>query len=413
MRPSTRCTRLRPCIRASRASAAAIAVALSGTWNVGCAEPRDAGPVEPAGAITTEGGGGPDAGERLPSEAGAARTSPSAFVPSMATVEAVAIAPEARYPNILSIFGYNKTDIWAVGTGGLALHYDGSSWISTLTHTTRTLASVWASSPTDVWAVSSMKAIFRATFPMTGGIVWVALPPFPLDIVLSDSPLFAVWGTSADDVWVGGHNLYSTEGASLLKLHTDGSGAITSTFSPTHDLTLNLPDGASGFDSVQALWGPTDDDFWVAAQNGLGGAGFSGAGGIARATRTGTDVTFAHKEALASTGFLAIHGSSASNVWAVGRGGTVRAWDEATNRFRVVDCPTVASFHAVRVFANGEVWVAGDQSTLLTYDGAVWRQVAVTGAPVTLSALWGETPDDLWVGGDSRLLHVTRSGGQK
>lgn len=36
--------------------------------------------------------------------------------------------PVATWPNLRSIWGTAENDIWAVGTGGVILHYDGTSW---------------------------------------------------------------------------------------------------------------------------------------------------------------------------------------------------------------------------------------------------------------------------------------------
>src|SRR5687768_8103850 len=51
-----------------------------------------------------------------------------------------------------AISGVSPTDIWAVGTEGIALHFDGTSWHSVPSGTDDLLQTVQAFSPSDVWA---------------------------------------------------------------------------------------------------------------------------------------------------------------------------------------------------------------------------------------------------------------------
>ena len=53
------------------------------------------------------------------------------------------------------MWGSSGSNVFAVGTGGTILHYDGSSWSAMSSGTTRSLYGVWGSSGNDVFAVGN------------------------------------------------------------------------------------------------------------------------------------------------------------------------------------------------------------------------------------------------------------------
>lgn len=73
---------------------------------------------------------------------------------------------EVAYPTPLyDVWGAGPKDVWAVGhgMGGAtpALHWDGCTWNSVPTNTTRFLSAVWGSGSENVWAVGQEGAILR------------------------------------------------------------------------------------------------------------------------------------------------------------------------------------------------------------------------------------------------------------
>lgn len=54
---------------------------------------------------------------------------------------------------VQAIHGLAADDIWAVGSAGLILHWNGSRWVNYSIGGSDDLYAVWARSPTDVWAV--------------------------------------------------------------------------------------------------------------------------------------------------------------------------------------------------------------------------------------------------------------------
>src|SRR5207253_1288471 len=61
-----------------------------------------------------------------------------------------ATIPSGTTNEIFSLWALSPTDIWAAGVNVL-LHWDGTSWSTVSTPFTTSLFTVWASSPTDVW----------------------------------------------------------------------------------------------------------------------------------------------------------------------------------------------------------------------------------------------------------------------
>ncbi|MBK8482513.1 MAG: hypothetical protein IPL40_15335 [Proteobacteria bacterium] len=54
--------------------------------------------------------------------------------------------------NLFDIWGASGAAVWAVGTGGTVLFFDGTSWVRQTSPTVEQLTSVWGTGPEDVWA---------------------------------------------------------------------------------------------------------------------------------------------------------------------------------------------------------------------------------------------------------------------
>lgn len=67
------------------------------------------------------------------------------------TWSSYAAGPEGAHFRALS--GTSSEDVWGVGNDGLIVHWNGDAWTAQPALTDRPLASVWALSPDDVWAV--------------------------------------------------------------------------------------------------------------------------------------------------------------------------------------------------------------------------------------------------------------------
>jgi hypothetical protein len=115
------------------------------------------------------------------------------------------LALEAEEPcsevSLHGVFALGPTDVWVVGYifpspsgAGLILHFDGQSWARHPIDAPDTLFAVWASSATDVWTVGASGLVYR-----WNGTRWERNRPD------TEHYLTTVFGLSADDVWAAGN----------------------------------------------------------------------------------------------------------------------------------------------------------------------------------------------------------------
>ena len=99
---------------------------------------------------------------------------------------------------------------------------------------------------------------------------------------------------------------------------------------------------------------------------------------------------------------LSVTGTSASDVWAVGAdkgtGPQVLHYDGTA--WKAVATGTRGSLWWAQAFANGPVFFAGANSTVLRYDGTTFTRMPTPGvARYTVFGLWGASPTDLYAVG--------------
>ena len=99
---------------------------------------------------------------------------------------------------------------------------------------------------------------------------------------------------------------------------------------------------------------------------------------------------------------LAVQGTSADDVWAVGGGlglggALARRWDGARWREIAIDAPD-RSLWWVWPEAPGRAWMVGEGGLVARADGDA---ATILGAPLpsTLYGVWGSAPDDVWIVG--------------
>ncbi|MBL8911939.1 MAG: hypothetical protein JNM17_14695, partial [Archangium sp.] len=175
-----------------------------------------------------------------------------------------------------------------------------------------------------------------------------------------------VWGTSADQVWLVG------EDAQLRGRLRRWNGS---------QFEWGGVVGLWGNGILNGVWGSAANDVYAVGQD------FT----ILRFDGTVWNVV-AYAPAQFTT-WMAVHGSSASNVWVVGY--------ERLRRFDGTSwtLDTLSGFGVINdVFTFGPTsgWVVGASARQRTAAG--WATVT-TGAPGTLHAVWASGTNDVWVGG--------------
>lgn len=94
----------------------------------------------------------------------------------------------------------------------------------------------------------------------------------------------------------------------------------------------------------------------------------------------------------------AVNGVSTDDVWVVGEFGATCHWNGSSWSFPVSGTPK--ALRTVWASASSDVWAAGDKGTLLHWNGLSWTSfTSGLSAAHSLSASWGLSSDDVWVGG--------------
>ncbi|MBX3215812.1 MAG: hypothetical protein KF850_27485 [Labilithrix sp.] len=311
----------------------------------------------------------------------------------------------SRFYALTSVWGSGKNDVWATGSGGTVIHWDGVEWKPTVVPSETplpvrdTFRALWGSGPNDVWIASATDRIYHSDGFANGDATWVLTP----SATLSDHdrrPLFAAWGTSASDVRFGGGSsgVFDPEIMEVILMNQvvrkPAAGAIEW-------------DRAKGSATVYGLWGSSADDLWLIGDNRPFGPqvattlhGTRGSGG---------DFVWTAVDSAATVILRGVWGSSASDVWTVGGSGTIRHFGKDATAWAVVEAPTTANLNAVWGSGPNDVWVVGDHGTILHWDGKAWTE-SVAALPLRqrkphLYGIWGSGPDDVWIVGNDIALH--------
>jgi hypothetical protein len=275
-------------------------------------------------------------------------------------------------------------------------------WTDVPSGTTLAMRAVWGTPDgQDVFSVGDRGTILH----LSGGLP-MAAGAFAAEMSGTTENLYAVWGTSAADVWAAGN------GGTLL--HRDASG-WKSVASPTvarlEGLYALAPDDAWAVgrldtmtpivlhwagaawakvalprvDDLRAIWAAGPADVWAAGHHGnlvhWDGMAFSAA--------------------TAPMGDYEGVGGYGSEVFAVGRQGLI-----VHNGMQEDSGVSVDLFH-VFASAGGDVFAVGDYGVILHRENGAWvRQPARTDQP--LFGVWGSIGGDLFASGrDGVLLHNT------
>ena len=259
-----------------------------------------------------------------------------------------------------AVFGVSGTDLWTVGGGGAAVHFNGTAWSKVTVVPSITLNGVWGSSPSNYITVGNSLALYRYN-----GSSWSAMTP-PGGVAPTVS-LRALWGSDSSHVFAVGDN-----GTILLY---NGSTWTTMT-SPTTQQLLGV-------------WGTSSTSVFAAGLNGVI-LKYDGSAWSAMASPVTTQLN-------------AIGGTAANDVWAVGDAGT-------TLHFNGIAWSSVASVSGFRLtgVTSGQAgqttaYAIGLLGTFFTYDGTSWALSDQSGPPI--NGIWADTATDVWAASSGTALH--------
>jgi hypothetical protein len=214
--------------------------------------------------------------------------------------------------NLFGVWGDTPKSIFAVGSEGKVLFFDGKTWTTQKTPTVKELTSVWGTSAKDVWAVG-----FEGTVIHFDGVTWQDRSP-PIDVFVEERTEAGLpkgdaavktrrnlWG-----VWAGGAT--ATEA-----LYAVGD----------HGLVLYLK-----------------GNVWSRVPSGV------------------------------EDNLFGVWGSSVNKIYIAGDFGTILAGNNTA--FTKASTGISKPLHRVWGRGDGDVWVVGLTGMILHSDGSAWTQVA-------------------------------------
>ncbi|OJY27768.1 MAG: hypothetical protein BGO98_41670 [Myxococcales bacterium 68-20] len=325
--------------------------------------------------------------------------------------------------------------VWAVGwkdkqllaADGVILRWDGTSWTAQHKVPLR-LNAVWGSSPTDIW-VGGDSGLFHGTGPSSAQITWTKV---------RSEPIVSIWGSSANDVWAVGHTRTWKDFFDGQVLHYRGPSADGGDGWEIDPLSSRPA-------AYRKVWGTSAQDVWIGGSefstcgydfcngsrafalhrdpDGDGGFTWSEAGADFVGIEPGSGI---HRGSEFSGG-----GSiGSSNVWLMGSkapktpiptydalfigskdGAGDYTWSEGTFGTSQGGRGDFGLWFNRAVWGKtpNDVYLAGDFGQLRHWNGTDFSLVKTTidAIPVTAAfhAMWGSSSTDLWIVGDEIALH--------
>lgn len=215
-----------------------------------------------------------------------------------------------------SVHGCSGDDVWAVGDGGISLHFDGKRWIEVATGTSARLTSVHCRNQV-AWAVGA-----SGTMLTYKDGAWHALATGIHD------ELRSVWNGGPDDLWIVGRQ------GVVLRLSAGRRQKLAA---------LEAVD-------YWRVWGSSPDDVWLAAEDGSLTHYQSG------------ELTM--KVQPVAGAIRALSGTSARDIWAAGRGGTLLHFDGVA--WRALRSGTTDDILGIASDPSGSTFLVGER-------GGIWH----------------------------------------
>jgi hypothetical protein len=317
------------------------------------------------------------------------------------------VNPTPQGNALVGVWASGPSDVWAVGGMGTILHWDGSHWSVSDSGSIANLWSVWGSGPNDIWATGDGPGLHW------DGNAWSPVSAIAGSTVADFTGTAAnvVWGSGPDDVW--NVQSWTSNGPvpSPTFKHWDGHSWSQESVGDSGDGWILLPTDA-GYNllrDIQAGWSSGPNDAWAVGQAVIhwDGAAWS---------------AFPAPEA--PDGTKAIWGSGPADVWMVGDYGFVAHWDGTawTQRDAGVGAPPLSEHRITLTSVSGsswnDVWFAGTQndapdgdtgSVLIHWDGTTFKQTTFPDVVVALEL--ASTGEGWAVGDDGAMKHVLAEAG--
>jgi hypothetical protein len=289
------------------------------------------------------------------------------------------------------------------------------AWSLQASGTTAPLFEVWASSPTDVYAVGNEAVILRSD-----GLTWTqqVAPGLPIDFEFR--ALSGIPGLSHDVIAGGCSN---TQGANIW--HFNGTdwvalGAFLPGVNPKHGCVRGLSEGYFGLivgnhlNLEGRIWTPTVHNTivpdWTGVQNtalqGVWGTSYEGTGfavGINGLILRNDGNGWVQQGGTGTPPALqSVWGSSVQDVFAVGESGLILHYDGQA--WTPQSSGTTADLFEVWGSSASDVYAVGRAGAVLHYDGNTWSSVDV-GVTDVLFGVWvSSNGSTVYIVGDNGLI---------
>ncbi|WP_146651413.1 hypothetical protein [Labilithrix luteola] len=302
-------------------------------------------------------------------------------------------APLKTGARLRSIAGTSASSVWAVGTKGTVLHFDGASWQEAALGVLDTFSSVIALSPEEAWTASTFRSVYVHMPAGDGGAEgW---QPLSTTEVGGGWPFYQ--GVVAGAYPTGGPAWFAVQDSRR-------SVALTRAQRTEDGIETTLIASVPVLSSVLAIHAVSKDEVWAV-------------GGVGRAIRVSDGSGDAPVLQSFNTQTLAtLHGvwaSGSDDVWAVGSEGTVRRFRGSGVLFdSAPDVPTDVTLRAITGTAPDDVWAVGDGAVVLHFDGVKWTRIAIAGLGARrpdLHAVFCAERGRVWVAGDGVLLSLGKT----
>jgi len=245
-----------------------------------------------------------------------------------------------------AVHGTSKSDVWAVGREGLAMHYDGNDWQTYWAGTYSTLNCVASVSRNNVYAGAELGRVphfdgNRWTVQSLGWKFIFDLCAWPSGYVVAGAAQ-AIF-TLEDTAWVEVHN-------SFQDFHSIWGVSESSIYALGSDLLFHY-DGHA-WEEKQDLSQYSINDIWGTSASNLYGVGQRGA------VYHYNGVTWESMDADSTIYSLySIWGNSSRNIYAVGAQGILLHFDG--NRWNMLESGTDLRLYGVWVSSSGDVFAVG------------------------------------------------------
>ena len=275
----------------------------------------------------------------------------------------------------------SSNDGWAVGGGGVVLHYDGNNWSQVTPPVMANFYSVSMSSSTNGWITGQEIGTYDEVVLRWDGFSWtpVSLP----------GNFFGASDVSAPDSTTAWFSL--------------GYGLCTPICEGDQGGILNWWDGAywDQFSTTPLHSGPRSISMVDSTDGWAVGYKYITATATIESSILRWDGTSWTEHSHPNVSSLtAVATSDTSNAWAVGGGGAVLHWNGS--EWSVVPISGYPNLNSVDIVSTDDVWTVG-MSTIQHWDGFAWEDVT---CPVTetLNSVSMASSTEGWAVGDNGTI---------